>query len=151
MRRGRKQGHGVPGAERIVVRNAQRKIGLDRESLADFASQAFNICQEVTRRKAASANEICVVLVSDNKIAEIHRQFMSIEGPTDVITFQHGEIVISVETALRQAREYRTSIEQELRLYIVHGFLHLLGFDDITAAGRREMARVQERVLREAG
>jgi len=67
--------------------------------------------------------------------------------PTDVITFQHGEIVISVETAKRQARQFNTTLDHELRLYIVHGLFHLHGFDDNTAAGAAEMKRAQERLV----
>ena len=86
-------------------------------------------------------------MVSDKRIAEIHRRFMNNRSPTDVITFQHGEIVISVETAKRQAREFGTSLGDELHLYIVHGLLHLYGFDDKTASGAAEMKRVQERIV----
>jgi len=72
---------------------------------------------------------------------------MGIRGPTDVITFRHGEIVISAETALRQARQYRSSLMQELQLYIVHGLLHLRGYDDKTPSGSREMERRQRSIL----
>ena len=75
---------------------------------------------------------------------------MNDPSPTDVITFQHGEIVISVETAKRQARQFATSLDHELRLYLVHGLLHLHGFDDKTAAGAREMKRVQDKLAARA-
>ena len=91
--------------------------------------------------------EIDVVLVSDKRIADIHQRFMKQPGPTDVITFQHGEIFISTETAKRQARQYNTTIEHELRLYIAHGLLHLCGLDDKTPAGAAEMKRIQERLV----
>ena len=73
--------------------------------------------------------------------------FMQIAGPTDVITFQHGEIFISIETAQRQARHYRTSLGHELRLYLVHGLLHLHGFDDQTAPSRARMSHIQEGIV----
>jgi len=93
-------------------------------------------------------DEISVALVSDRRIAELHRRFLNERGPTDVLTFQHGEIVISAETARRQARAFRTSLEHELRLYIAHGFLHLRGYDDKTPAGATEMTRLQESVVK---
>ena len=68
---------------------------------------------------------------------------MSVDGPTDVITFRHGEIVISVETAERQAKEYSTSFDRELRLYFVHGLLHLVGLEDKTDQGFKRMADSQ--------
>jgi len=80
-------------------------------------------------------------------MAELHQRFLNEPGPTDVITFQHGEIVISAETAKRQARAFRTSMELELRLYLVHGLLHLCGLDDKTAAGTGEMKRLQEKLV----
>ena len=84
-------------------------------------------------------------------MAEVHRRFMGVAGPTDVITFQHGEILISVETARRQARAYRTSFEHELRLYLLHGLLHLRGFNDAKPAGRARMKRIQEKIVARAG
>jgi probable rRNA maturation factor len=91
--------------------------------------------------------EVSVALVSDRRIAELHQRFLNEHGPTDVITFQHGEIVIGAETARRQARAFRTSLEHELRLYIAHGLLHLRGFDDKTAAGAAEIKRLQEKLV----
>ena len=81
------------------------------------------------------------------RVAETRLAEMDEPSPTDVITFQHGEIVISTETAKRQARKFRTTIANELRLYLVHGLLHLRGFDDETAAGAAEMKRVQEKLV----
>ena len=91
--------------------------------------------------------EISVVLVSDRRMAELHRRFLQQPGPTDVITFQHGEIFVSTETARRQARRFGTSLEHELRLYIAHGLLHLHGFDDKEPAGAAEMKRAQEKLV----
>jgi probable rRNA maturation factor len=68
-------------------------------------------------------------------------------GPTDVLTFQHGEIFISVEMAKRQARVLGNALMRELQLYIVHGLLHLHGFDDRTPAGARKMKKAQEKIL----
>ncbi len=75
---------------------------------------------------------------------------MQIAGPTDVITFQHGEIFISVETAQRQAESFATSLEHELRLYLVHGLLHLHGFDDRDPDARRRMHSTQEKIVARA-
>ena len=93
-------------------------------------------------------SELSVVLVSDRRIAELHRRFMNIAGATDVLTFQHGEIVASVETAQRNAARFGCSVDEEIQRYIVHGFLHLLGLNDKTAAERETMERAQEKVLR---
>jgi probable rRNA maturation factor len=90
---------------------------------------------------------VSVTLVSDRRMAHLHQRFLKEAGPTDVITFQHGEIVISAETARCQARAFRTSLDHELRLYIAHGLLHLRGLDDKTSAGAAEMKRLPEKLV----
>ena len=134
---------GVP----VVVRNAQRKIRVNTQKLAVFACQAWQACDRISAKRSWPSASISVVFVSDRAIATLHDRFMGIRGPTDVITFRHGEIVISAETALRQARQYRSSLMQELQLYIVHGLLHLRGYDDKTPSGSREMERRQRSIL----
>jgi probable rRNA maturation factor len=135
----------------IRVLNRQRRLAVKLPALQTFAESALSECLKLRPRKSGVLKELAeinVVLVSDKRIAQIHRQFMNEHSATDVITFQHGEIVISVETAKRQARQYRTTVEHELRLYLVHGLLHLHGFDDKTAAGAAEMKRMQYRLVR---
>ena len=135
----------------IRVLNRQRRLAVKLPALQTFAESALSECLKLRPRKSGVLKELAdinVILVSDKRIAQIHRQFMNEPGPTDVITFQHGEIVVSVETAKRQARQFGTTLEHELRLYVVHGLLHLHGFDDKTASGAAEMKRVQERLVR---
>ncbi len=90
-----------------------------------------------------------VVIVSDRVIARVHRQFLGIPGATDVITFPHGEIVVSAVTAARQARQNMEKTDREIARYIVHGFLHLHGHEDADAAEAAAMWQAQERVLDE--
>jgi len=135
----------------IRVLNRQRKLAVNARRLETFAQSALSRCLKLPRLKSGvlkELTEISVILVSDRRIAQIHGQFMNEPGPTDVITFQHGDIVISVETAKRQAREFGATVDHELRLYLVHGLLHLAGFDDRTSAGAAEMKRFQERLTR---
>lgn len=123
---------------------------MELAALRDFATKALELCLDLPPRKKSllrKLSEVHVVLVSDKRIAEIHGRFLDEPSPTDVITFQHGEIVISAETAKRQARQFGTSLDHELRLYLVHGLLHLHGFDDKTAAGAAEMKRRQEKLV----
>ena len=91
---------------------------------------------------------IFVWFISDRRMSQLHRQFLGETGSTDVLTFQHGEIFISVEAAKRHARVFGNSLMRELQLYIVHGLLHLHGFDDRTQAEVRKMRRTQEKILR---
>ena len=89
-----------------------------------------------------------VAVVSDAVIAQVHEQFMGVPGATDVITFDHGEIVVSADTARVQAGEHGHGVTEELALYIIHGLLHLNGFDDIAPRDRAKMHRVQDRIWR---
>lgn len=91
--------------------------------------------------------EVDFVLVSDRTIARIHGEFMDDPTPTDVITFHHGEILISLDTAQRQAAEHRETYPREVARYIVHGLLHLAGWNDVDDAERKEMHRHQEEIL----
>jgi probable rRNA maturation factor len=137
----------------VTIINRQRAVSVDLTSLQEFASRALTECLKLrgaSNRLSTLPEVSVVVLVSDRRIAEIHRRFMNAPGPTDVITFQHGEIFVSTETAQRQARQFGTSFEHELRLYLVHGLLHLAGFDDKTPAGSAEMKRLQERIVASA-
>jgi probable rRNA maturation factor len=135
----------------INVRNRQRKIPVNVADLQIFAGKALRQCLQLRKRKPTDLDklhEVFVWLISDPRMASLHRKFMHQTGPTDVLTFQHGEIFISVETARRNARAFGSSLTGELRLYVVHGLLHLQGFDDRTQPGARKMKRVQQRILR---
>lgn len=114
------------------------------------------VAQRALERQGVEAAEICVLLVDDRGIAGLHERWLGIPGPTDVITFDlsdaarpgvlHGDIAVSAETARRVARELGWQPRHELAYYVVHGILHLAGYDDHDPADRRAM-RARERVL----
>ena len=134
---------------RITVRNLQRNVRVDSRLLQRFAELALEHCLGVKppgESMLEHLREFAVLLVSDRRMAELHERFLNIAGSTDVITFQHGEIFISTETAERQAKQFGTTTVDELQLYIIHGLLHLHGFDDKTPADAKRMAQTQERV-----
>ncbi|MDF1753192.1 MAG: rRNA maturation RNase YbeY [Verrucomicrobiales bacterium] len=91
-------------------------------------------------------DEIEISIVSDETIGEIHDQFMDDPSPTDVITFQHGEIMISHDTAHNTAAGMEHSTLEELFLYVVHGLLHLNGHLDAEESDRKEMHRIQDEI-----
>jgi len=135
----------------ISVRNLQRKIPVNVAELQKFALKVIPRCLQLRSRKRTNLTklrEIFVWLISDRRMSQLHRQFLGQMGPTDVLTFQHGEIFISVETAKRHARAFGNSLLRELQLYIIHGLLHLHGFDDRTQPGARRMQTAQEKILR---
>jgi probable rRNA maturation factor len=136
---------------KIIVRNLQRKISVNVAELEKFAGNAVQHSLQLQRRQRTDLRklrEIFIWLISDRRMALLHRKFLGQSGPTDVMTFQHGEIFISVDTARRHSRVFENSLLRELKLYIVHGLLHLHGFDDRMPREARKMKAAQERILR---
>jgi probable rRNA maturation factor len=132
----------------IRVVNRQRTKRVDLRACQAFATAAVARVR-MRNPKIRLPEEVGVFFVSDAHISRIHRDFLGIDGATDVITFHHGEIFISVETAERQAREFSTSLLEEIHLYIVHGLLHLAGFDDRTERDHKRMAAAQQKMVYE--
>lgn len=102
--------------------------------------------------------ELSFVLCSDAHIQALNRQWRGKDAPTDVLSFPQededvlGDLVISVPTAARQAQERGTPLQTELRVLMVHGLLHLLGYDHETSdEDLAEMAEAEGRVLRRLG
>ena len=134
----------------ITVLNRQRKVAVKVAALQDFAEGVLQECLKLRSPQPHALTtraEVSVVLVSDRRMAELHCRFLQEPGPTDVITFQHGEIFVSTETARRQARRFGTTASHEMRLYIAHGLLHLHGFDDKNARSSAKMQRTQEKLV----
>jgi probable rRNA maturation factor len=141
---------GTQTAVGITVSNRQRGIPVNFDDLQTFAHRALQTCRETLAPRKLTSGDVTVVIISDRRMAELHQRFMNIAGATDVITFQHGEIFISAETAKRNARRFRNPFARELQLYLVHGLLHLHGFEDRTAAESRRMNLLQTKILRKA-
>jgi probable rRNA maturation factor len=104
-------------------------------------------------RGGCPPGELSVALLTDGALAGLHARFLGEPGATDVITFggdaaaaAAGEICVSADAALRQGGG-RRALSRELTLYIVHGWLHLAGYDDTTACARRAMRRAERRAM----
>ena len=102
--------------------------------------------------------ELSIALVDEATICEIHARFLDDPTPTDVITFpgdtdenKAGEIIVSVDQAMRVHQANNTTLIQELTLYLVHGWLHLAGEDDIDPADRMLMRQAEKTVLTQLG
>lgn len=104
-----------------------------------------------------------IILSDDDKLQELNIQFMGIDAPTDVLSFPSGEIdpdsgelylgdvIISQTRASQQALAGGHSLEDELRLLVVHGMLHLLGYDHADADEKTSMWVQQSRILENLG
>ncbi len=88
--------------------------------------------------------EVELNLVDDETIARVHGEFLQDPTATDVITFHHGEIFVSVDTAARYAKENGIEPQEELMRYLIHGLVHLHGYLDATEEEREELFAVQE-------
>jgi probable rRNA maturation factor len=98
--------------------------------------------------------ELSLVFLTDEALARLHADFLGDPSPTDVITFPGdteenlaGEICVSVDRAMVEAKKHEYPFAQELTLYLVHGWLHLAGLDDLTPKGRKEMRLGERRLL----
>ena len=101
-------------------------------------------------------SELCVSLVNDRDMRELNRQYRQIDTTTDVLCFPQkseanpdllGDIVISYQTAVRHSRRLEITVEEELRLLVVHAVLHLLGFDHKKKKEREIMREKEKEVL----
>ncbi len=139
----------------ILIRNRQRARPVDVRRLRRITQ---TLLQDLWSMEAF---DLGVYLVSTPEITRLNEAFLSHQGATDVITFDYldsakpgalwGEIFVCVEEAVRQARRFRTSWERELVRYVVHGALHLRGYNDQRPRERREMKRAEDRLLGQLG
>lgn len=142
----------------IDCANRQRKVLVDRQRLESVARAAL-------AAEGVTTAELSVTLVDDRRIAAVHGEWLDDPTPTDVITFDlgmpgdptlRGDIILSAETAAREARQLATGRQGwtphlELAYYLVHGILHLTGYDDRTADDRRRMRARERAVMKAAG
>ena len=98
--------------------------------------------------------ELSIAFVNDAEIAQVHADFMDDPSPTDVITFpaqpemkSAGEIIVSVDHAQSRAAELGEPFSRELSLYLVHGWLHLAGYDDSKESDRSKMREAEQKAL----
>ena len=104
------------------------------------------------------------IIVDNEKIHEINKQYRGIDRPTDVISFALeededyevkmrllGDIYISIDKVYEQAKEYGHSVKRELFFLVTHGFLHLLGYDHMEKKDEEVMFSLQEKILNEYG
>lgn len=136
----------------LAIYQRQKTHRMDLALLKRRTRRALPLC--VAAAKAGDVPlkllfEVEASIVSDDDIARIHGEFMDDPTPTDVITFQHGEILVSADTAALRGPEHGHETETELLLYLVHGLLHLAGWEDHDEAERTEMHRIQDRILAE--
>lgn len=151
----------------IEITDRQTQLQLNVSQLEKVAERLL------TAEQVTSAN-ISLVFVDDHEIHQINRDYLQHDYPTDVISFLlnqrqspearacgldprgmgqviEGEVVVSTETALREAENYNWSAAEETVLYVIHGLLHLAGYDDLSDAERLIMRRRENEILTLSG
>jgi probable rRNA maturation factor len=129
-----------------------RAVHYDRNRLNSLILCALPHCLQIARKHNAELSSlpgIEITVLGARAMAKVHRDFLGIPGPTDVITFPYGEILVCAPVAAERAREFGHDTTTELALYAIHGLLHLSGHDDITPAKEKRMAAAQEKILAE--
>jgi rRNA maturation RNase YbeY len=139
----------------IEVVNRQRKLPLDNERWQKFVESTWRVIP-------TTAEGVTVAFVSDRAMRELNRLWRHKQGTTDVLSFpvaqdefekaegsSLGDVVISVEQAARQAKENGLTLDQEIAQLILHGLIHLCGYDHSTDDG--EMNRLELRLRRRLG
>lgn len=141
----------------IEIANRHPRLRFDRRSVARVIATLDQHHAELATRRSVLANEgeLSLVFLTDPALAKIHADFLDDPTETDVITFEGdpalgtaGEICVSADTAARYARENQRDFSTELTLYVVHGWLHLAGYDDLQPAKKRVMRRAEARAMK---
>jgi len=135
----------------VSIASPQELIALEYARLKECA-------RTVLAGEGVKESKISLAFVDDATIAGLNKRFLDHDGPTDVITFPlsgrgarklEGEVVIGVEMAQRAAEERGHDVQAELCLYVIHGVLHLCGYDDRSKRDAAEMRRKEREYLRQ--
>ncbi|MFA5099724.1 MAG: rRNA maturation RNase YbeY [Candidatus Omnitrophota bacterium] len=134
---------------RLYIRNLQKRLPVDRALVKKIVEA---VC---SKENPGLKQQISVCLVTDTRIRKLNERFHHCDGPTDVLAFSLSDdpneviadIFVSTDTAVAQSRIYRTDPRYEMYLYVIHGLLHIAGYNDLTAAGRRSMRRKEKQYL----
>lgn len=146
----------------VIVNNEQQQIPFQPE----WEELVTKVVDKVLEMHQQETGEVGVSFVDDEQIHQLNLDYRGIDRPTDVLSFaldegeempsvaeEHvlGDIVISLETARRQAEEYNHPLEREIAFLTVHGALHLLGYDHQTTEDTQRMRETEELVLNQLG
>jgi probable rRNA maturation factor len=137
---------------RIAIGVPQETVPVDRGRMRDVA-------RAVLSGEGQANAEVSLAFVDNATIHRLNKQFLDHDEPTDVLSFPlsegkgklSGELVIGAEVALAQAEARGHDVQAELALYVIHGLLHLCGYDDKTTEGAVEMRERERHYLRHLG
>jgi probable rRNA maturation factor len=153
----------APPTREVAIANRHPRLRLDRRAVARVihALDAQHDRWATRSSQLGHAGELSLVFLTDAALAQLHADFLDDPSPTDVITFEGnaalgtaGEICVSADAAWRQLGtgaagdvDSVAKFSRELTLYLVHGWLHLAGYDDLQPAKKRRMRRAEARAM----
>lgn len=137
----------------LVVRQRQRLWPLNTTRIQRWARSALPQCLAAARPGAPLLSLACVEvsLLSNRAIARVHAEFFADPSPTDVITFDHGEILVGAGIVSHQAETFGHTPTAEAALCVIHGLLHLAGWQDERPQDASAMRKKQAMIFDQAG
>ena len=130
------------------------QISNNHQSLKVGKAGVNKLVKQVLRTEKISARSIHIIFVDDEYLCRLHKEYLEDDTPTDVMSFDlteddriEGEIYISLDMAHAHAVQFDVSFDSEIARLIIHGLLHLKGYDDSTTAKRNEMQKREEYYL----
>ncbi|MES2273662.1 MAG: rRNA maturation RNase YbeY [Chlamydiota bacterium] len=131
---------------KIHIFNQQKDLPLEKRAVRLLVRSTLAFL-------GASCEEVTIYFITEKKIADLHLQFFQDPSPTDCISFPIdskylGEVFVCPNVAIRYAKKRKLDPYQETALYIIHGLLHLLGYDDLEEALRRTMRKKEKSCMR---
>ena len=143
-------------ARDVAIANRHPRLRFDRRKVTDVIRLLDERSPTLAPPLSAiPTGDLSIVFLTDAELARLHAEFMDDPSATDVITFEGnpllgtaGEICVSADTAAAYATAHRHDFSTELTLYVVHGWLHLAGYDDLAPAKKRAMRRAEARAMR---
>ena len=133
---------------KINILNLQKKIPVGKLLLSKIRTV---VRQTILSETVKESPEISVCLVDDKMMKRLNRKYFGKNTSTDVIAFNTGDIAVSTDTAAINSQVFKTTPPDELLLYVIHGTLHVLGYDDKTAGQRTVMENKSEKILKKFG
>ena len=132
----------------MTLRRAQGTIDVRFEKRAGVSAAWVKRILSGTLKAERSKADLNVLITDDRRIRLINKKHLKHDYATDVISFETGDLVVSADFAKRYAREHDVPYKEELARYLVHGALHLLGYDDKSERDFKRMHKRQEAILK---
>ncbi len=134
----------------LIINNLQKKIKINQKRIKQVLKKVL------TGEGINCKGELTLCFINDREMRKLNKKFAGKDNPTDVLAFNidrqndkrlYGDIIVSVDTAIRNAKLFKSTPAYELELYSVHGLLHLLGYKDHSPVKTRIMRRKERKYV----